>query len=110
MKKVTMAISIALVVFLLLLFIFPLVGLLVGDLSPSQKQGIDSFKSFLSSSAIVSYGVIILMAVYWERVVFFLFNGEREREVMLGQKNVVRLCVAVYILLAEGLPRLLGAL
>ena len=80
----------------------------LSSVSPEAISGLQSFKSTISNSKLFSYAVIVLMAVYFEPVVKLFIKNTQQRELLLNSKTTIRLCVASYIVLSEGLPLLLN--
>lgn len=107
MKKMTLF---ALILFITLIGLFGvlLFGGALFDLTPSKIQTLEEVKNFFSNSVLISYSVMVIMAVYWDKVVDLTFSKEKQRDVMREQKNIIRFFVAAYILLQELLPPLLG--
>lgn len=91
-----------------LFIVFGFVGSWLSNVSPETVSGLQSFKSVISDSTLISYAVIILMAVYLDPVVKFFIRNKEQRELLLNSKSTIRLCVAAFIGISEGLPLLLS--
>lgn len=93
---------------ILLFFVVGILGGWLSTVSPESISGLQSFKNTITNSTFLSYAIIVLMAVYFEAVVKFFIKDKQQRELLLNSKGTIRLCVAVYIILSEGLPLVLA--